>query len=437
VKSLVYVAYFFPPTGGAGVQRTVKFVRYLPQHGWTPSVVTVRDSHYWMQDQSLSSEIPDGIRVIRTRALTGPALLGLLKAGRVGGETNLRRSGRTHGFMRVLSRWLTVPDPYVGWVPFATRAAARALTDRAVLMTTSSPDSTHLVGLRLARRGVPWVADFRDPWVRRLSFSPPTSLHRRANEAMEKRVVQRAARIIVTSEATRADFLARYGWLDPARILCITNGYDEEDFPASEPPVADRFVLLHLGQLNPERGIGPLLDHLQAFLKMRPGAAEQTTLELVGPHYREDERVVEDRGLAKLVRFEPALPHREAILRLLRARVLVLMEQEGERGGLILPGKTFEYLRARRPILGLLPHGAAWDLLTRLQAGCCCLPSDPPSGGSYLARCYDAFCRAEDPHDLPRFEEIERFERRLLAEKLAGVLDGVLAEGSGQTHAPS
>jgi glycosyltransferase involved in cell wall biosynthesis len=412
------------------VQRTVKFIRHLPQHGWSPTVITVRNSHYWMRDESLSAEIPDTVRVIRTQALTGPAVLDRFAPGRARGQTNVRRSGRVQAVLRNVARWLTVPDPYVGWVPFATRAARDALRAGGVLMTTSSPDSTHLVGLCLARRGLPWVADFRDPWVRRMSFEAPTPLHRRANEALERRVVRRAGRIIVTSESTRDDFLARYDWLDPARIICIPNGYDEDDFPLREPPPADRFVLLHLGQLNPERPIGPLLDHLQAFLELRPQAQEHATLELVGAHYREDERLVEERALTSIVRFDPALPHREAIKRLLRARVLVLMEQQSDRGSLIVPGKTFEYLRARRPILGLLPRGAAWDLLERLRAGCCCLPSDPPSGARFLARLYDAYRQGVSPPELPRRDEIACFERRVLAERLAAVLDGLLEQSA-------
>ena len=172
------------------------------------------------------------------------------------------------------------------------------------------------------------------------------------------------------------------------------------------------------------------MDHLEAFLQLRPGARAETRLELVGPHYREDEQTAEERGLGDLVRFEPALPHRAAVRRLLRSRVLVLMEQESERGSLILPGKTFEYLRARRPILGLLPRGAAWDFLSRLGAGCCCAPSDPASGAAFLASCYDAYRSSRTPPGLPPVEAVRPFERRALTERLAGLLDDVLQESS-------
>ena len=428
MKRLAYVAYFFPPTGGAGVQRTVKFVRYLPAHGWLPTVITVRAAHYWMNDPTLLSEIPASVSVERTGALTGSALLGWLAPARAAGEGNVRRSGRLQHRLRRIAGWLTVPDPYVGWVPFATRAAARALRHGGVLLTTSSPDSAHLVGLCLARRRVPWVADFRDPWVRRMSLNPPTFLHRRLHQSLEGMVVRKASRIVTTSEATRQDFLLRYPGIGPRRIVVIPNGYDEEDFPREPPPPDESFLVLHLGQLNPERPIMPLLDCLEAFIAQVPDARDRMRVEHLGPRYREDEEAVTRRGLASIVRFRDPLPHREAVRRLLQARVLVLMEQESDRGSLILPGKTFEYLRARRPILGLLPRGAAWDLITETRSGFCALPSDPVGAAAHLVRLFGAYRAGEAP-PLPvddRF--LQGFERRALAKRLSDLLDEVAAE---------
>lgn len=381
MRSLVYVAYFFPPTGGAGVQRTVKFCRYLPDHGWKPRIVTVNESHYWMRDPSLTDDLPESVEVVRTRAWTGPALLGRFFGRRAGGEPNARRSGKLQRLLRDVSRFVFLPDPYVGWVPFAARAVRSLLEEGSVLLTTSSPDSSHLVGLLAADGSTPWIADFRDPWVRRMSFEPATGWHRLAQLEMERRVVQKASRIVVTSDATRADFLERYRGLDPGKVVCIPNGYDEDDFPRTVPAPSDSFSLLHLGQLNPERGIGPLLDHLEAFFALRVQARSVTEVTLVGPRYVEDEEEVRHRGLGDVVRFEDALPHREAVQRLYRARLLLLMEQESDAGRLILPGKIFEYLRSGRPILGLVPNGAAWELIDRLDAGDCALPSDPKSGG--------------------------------------------------------
>jgi glycosyltransferase involved in cell wall biosynthesis len=260
-----------------------------------------------------------------------------------------------------------------------------------------------------------------------MSFAPPTPFHRALHERLEARVVRLADRITVTSGATREDFLRRYPGLEPERIAVLPNGYDEEDFPEQVPPLPDRFTLLHVGQLNPERPVGPLLDHLEAFLRLRPAARERLRVELVGPRYREHEVESARRGWTGIVSFLDALPHREAVAKLPAAHVLVLLEQESERGGLILPGKTFEYLRARRPILGLVPHGAAWDLITRLGAGRCALPTDPESGARILAEFWDRFeaGRLGDPPESPQ-SEIAKFERRALAGRFAELLDETL-----------
>lgn len=428
MRRLAYVAYFFPPTGGAGVQRSLKFARYLQEHGWNTTVVTVRESHYWMKDATLQAEIPPHVAVLRTPARTAPALFAALSRQRGPGQGGARRSGRSQRLLRRVSGFLLVPDPYVGWVSTATRAASQALAQGGIVLTTSSPDSAHLVGLTLARRGVPWVADFRDPWVRRMSFNPPTLLHRRLQCRLEARVVRTAARIVVTSDRTREDFLDRYPDLDANRITCIPNGYDEEDFPRDNPPLDSSFLIVHLGQLNPERRIGAFLDHLEGFFAIRPEARQRSRVEMIGPRYREDEVEVERRGFSDTVRFLDPLPHRQAILRLLSARVLLLLEQESDCGGLILPGKTFEYLRSGRPILALVPRGAAWDLITRFDAGRCALPSDPQNGAEFLAGSYDSYVAGEQQASARDPEEMGRFERRHLAHRMAELLDQVLNE---------
>ncbi len=270
-----------------------------------------------------------------------------------------------------------------------------------------------------------------------MSFDPPTPAHRKIHESLEARVVRKADRIIVTSENTRDDFLARYPLLDPGRVVCIPNGYDEEDFPREIPPPDPSFSIVHAGQLNPERPIRLLLDHIEAFFSLRPAARAECMVDLIGPRYREDEIEVSMRGLQGTVRFSDALPHREAIGRLLTARVLLLMEQESERGALILPGKVFEYLRARRPILGLLPRGAAWDLITELGAGHCALPSEPGAGGTLLASLFDAYKTGhpDPPARIP--DPICRFERRILAGRLSALLDDVLRETQGRSPNPA
>jgi len=425
-RRILIFAYFFPPLGGAGVQRVVKLVKHLPSLGWEPTVVTVRARDYWMEDATLQAELGPSVRVVRTPSLTGLSLLRRV-APRAGGRGAGRRSGRGLALLRRAAAWALLPDSYIGWMPFAVRAGARLLagTRYDCLLTTSSPDSAHLIGRFLARRsGVCWVADFRDPWTRRLSFSPPTAWHRRRHEILEASVLRESSLVTVTSEETRADYLARCPALPAGKIAVVTNGFDEEDFAEleGEEPDGGRLRILHAGQLNPERPARPFLEGMRLFLERRPAARARIEARFVGPCYERDRADAERLGLGDCVRFEPALAHAQVVRELRRSHLLLLMEHDSARGGLILPGKIFEYLRARRPILGLLPPGAAWKLIEDLRAGRCCRTGDAEGCAEALAGSYDDW-RAGRWGPTPLSDAVlAPYERRALARRFVDLV---------------
>ncbi|MCA9728915.1 MAG: glycosyltransferase, partial [Candidatus Eisenbacteria bacterium] len=371
MKRVLYLAYFFPPLGGAGVQRSLKFARYLPENGWLPHVLT-GPSGYWIRDESLLGELDPRTRVDRVTH-RGARWMG-------GAGSGTRRSGRRIFWLRYASRLVLVPDAYVGWSRAAAAHAERLAREIRfdALVTTSSPDSAHLAGARLRRLlGIPWIADFRDPWTRRMAYAPPTPLHHRWHLRLEGQVLRTADRVLVTSDATREDFLVRNPGLPPARVVVIPNGYDESDFVAAESWRAttsgERLAvpaLLHAGQLNPERPITPFLAGLRRLRERDPVRAQQARTLFLGAHYDHHREEVRAAGLDDLVRFEGNRPHRESVAALLDAQVLLLLEQNSDRGKLILPGKVWEYARSGRPILGLVPPGGAADRLIRsLEAG--------------------------------------------------------------------
>lgn len=452
MKRVLYIAYFFPPLGGAGVQRTLKFVRYLPEHGWQATVVT-GPLHYWLQDESLLGEVPPVVRVERAPHWGGRFVGG-------GGAGTRRSTSRIRG-LRLAARAVLVPDAYLGWAMPAARLIERLLhtSHYDAVVTSSSPDSAHLLGRWIHRRfGLPWIADFRDPWTRRLSYAPPTPLHHALQRRMERRVLHDADRIVVTSDATREDFLALEPALPEEKIVTIENGYDEEDFVRAAAWLADRAraeragadaasaesdsaapaapgthaardlllgcSVLHAGQLNPERPLATYLEGLRIFLGHREGAdaARARTL-FLGGHYDDDVVRVERAGLREAVTFAPSRPHIESVAALLAARVLLLLEQDSERGALILPGKIFEYLRAARPVLAVVPRdGAAARLVRDMGAGWVADPADPASVAAGLERLL-----AEPDAFLAPREKVVRFERRALAGRLARELDSSAA----------
>ncbi len=469
------VAYFFPPLGGAGVQRSLKFAKYLPQEGWDLTVLTVRARDYWMVDESLTRELTQisrptssvgrvdeqpqqiieeksdlassdlgssglgssglgssglepGVQVIRTTSLTGLALIKRLVPKQAGRHGQPRGSSKALRRLRRLASWFLLPDAYRGWVPFATRAGAKLLEAQPfdLIYTTSSPDSAHLVGLSLSRRfRLPWVADFRDPWTHRMSFQPPTRWHSAWQSQMERRVLREATLVTVTADETREDFLRLYPELPPEKIQVVTNGFDEEDFaPWNEVhPQGDRMQILHAGQLNPERPAKPFLEGLRRLVETQPHARERLRVRFLGPHYAGDPACAKEMGLERIVGFESGRPHHELVRELLTSHLLLLMEQDSERGGLILPGKIFEYLRTRRPILALLPPGAAWNLITRLQAGRCCRTGDSRAVAEALGAYLREFERGGIASTGLAGDDLLAFERHTLARRLASLIE--------------
>jgi glycosyltransferase involved in cell wall biosynthesis len=423
-RGVLFVAFFFPPLGGGGVQRSLKFVRYLPAHGWQPRVVTA-EANYWMRDESLLEEIPPGTPVRRV-PFGGRRLIGL------GGRGGTRSRAATR-LLRGLSRLALVPDAYVGWSRRAAGAAADEISRHpcALIFTTSSPDSAHLLGRRVKRAtGLPWVADFRDPWTGRLSYAPPTLLHHRLHLSLERACLREADAVVVTTPETRDDFRQRHPGLPAGKFHVIANGYDEDDFTVASALreagegdwiPAGGFPVLHAGQLNLDRSLTPYLDGLRLF-RARPGAGEATTF-LLGPCYDAHRGEVEAAGLGDVVHFLPGRTHRDAVAAMLSARVLLLLEQDSDRGRLVLPGKAFEYLRAGRPILAVVPRGgAAARFVRETGAGLAVDPSRPAEIADALARLLAAGWAASASPVPPA-----RYERRVLAAELAALFDAVIA----------
>ncbi len=427
MKRVLYLAFFFPPLGGAGVQRTVKFVRYLPQFGWNATVVTARAA-YWMRDASLAAEISPSTRVLRAPC-PGARFLG----GGQGGSG--KRSHTRTSLLRRLARGLLVPDAYLGWAWHARRAAARELSAAAAagepyhaVITTSSPDSAHLAGRALRRQGgPPWLADFRDPWTRRLAYAPPTTWHDRRHRRLESSCLRTADLITVTTEETRDDFLLRYPEETLGRIEVIPNGYDEEDFVRAEqgayPPVGEEDegpVLLHAGQLNPERPLTPFLRGLGLAVDTASARGERIRVVFLGAHYDRHRAEVRAAELESIVTFLPPRAHVEAVAALRRARALLLLEDDSDRGRLVLPGKVFEYLRSGRPILACVPRGGAADRIVRANGGGEVVdPARPDDIARGVSAVLAPGRTGADP------DSIRIYERRVLASRLASLLDRI------------
>ncbi len=443
-RVLLTVAYFFPPLGGGGVQRTVKFMKYLRPLGWRSEVITVRAADYWVLDPALAADVPADTVVHRTRALTGLSLLARLPgrarrvAGARGEQGGAVRSTPVLRWLRRATSACLIPDAYAGWFPFALAAAEARLAAGGVdaLLTTSSPDTAHMVGLVCRERhAVPWVADFRDPWVRRLTFQAPTRLHLRLHEWLERRVLARADRVVVTNEATRDDFLRRHPDIPASRYAVIPNGFDPEDLallrqesqpgPPAGSPADRQLVLAHTGLLSGKRTLGPFVAGVTALIATRPELRPRLALRQIGPRENVNDELVARAGLSDLVTFLPPVDHAQVLAEMAAADALLLLEADEPAGCLITPGKIFEYLASGRPILALVPEGPAAALVREGGGGVVLPPADAEGIAAVLARWLDQ----GPPAASPRQELLASYERPALAARLAALLDAIAGPG--------
>lgn len=372
------LAYFFPPMGDGGVFRSLKLARYLPAHGWEPVVVCGRPEDYWVRDDSLLEQLPEGLEVHRVGGLTGQALLrrltGLWRRG--GDPAAGRRSSRGFARLRALGDLLLVPDSYAGWIPAARRAARRRLAhgDIDLIYSSGPPDSAHRAALDLAREtGLPWVADFRDPWFNLHLKAPPTPLHRWLHRRQEAAVLARAQVVAVTEGWRR-----RYAERCPRPPVLIRNGFDPADFadlPPPPPAPGAPLRILHAGKLSLTRSARPFLAGLARHLAARPAGARPLEATFLGPRETDNEAAAHELGLADVVRFEGPVPHAESLARQRAADLLLLVKHDDERYRDLVPGKFYEYAAAGRPILAVTPpseleallaeHGLGWTARPR------------------------------------------------------------------------
>lgn len=405
------VAFHYPPEGGSsGVLRTLKFSRYLLRYGWQPHVLTLTASSYPVRDEKLLAQIPPEVVVHRTRAID---------------------SGRHLAIRGRYLSSLAIPDRFIGWLPFAVPRGIDVVRRHGIdaIYSTSPLATAHLIALRIHRATrVPWVADFRDPWIEEGIHPRPGSMRERIERRLERAVVRGADRLVMTTSRLRDEILARHPDLGTEKARVIYNGYDESDFAGLRPGGdRERFELLHAGLVTAEfRDPTPVFKALASLLE--EGALERSRVRLTflggGPYVESSafsEGIAAHR-LSDVVEVAPRVSHAESLQRLARAGGLLLMQASDDTRSLI-PAKAFEYLRLPRPILALVLEGATADLLRGLDACYVVGPSDHEGLRAAIRSLHARWLAAPEGGGTAR--PIERFERSMLTGTLAELLNEV------------
>lgn len=415
-RRLLVIAYYFPPMGLSGVQRISKLVKYLPEHGWDITVLTVGDVGYFAHDYSLLEEVQNaGVRIERTRTLDPLRLFsrkGTIKMPRDGSRRLL--SGITHTFLQ--------PDNKIGWKRFAIRKAKElaAVEPFDAILATAPPFTDFLIGYELRQSlGTPLVVDYRDPWVDNRNYFYATPMHRRYATQLEQRVLRNADGIVVVNRKIKEKLIARYQFLTHTSVEIIPNGFDSEDIEeARRIPIerASKMRLTYSGHFDAKRSPEYLFQGLANVFAANPSARDEIEARFVGHFHESFRKMASKFGVSSAIHTTGYLDHRDSVRQLLASDVLWLTIFDPT----ITPGKIYEYMGTGRPILALAPDGAVRSALRGYGASLAVEPTDVEGITRAIGDLHEKWkSRTLPDGDVDRAAE---FDQRTLTEKLARIL---------------
>ena len=442
MKRVLIISYYWPPSGGSGVQRWVKFAKYLPKEGWQPVIYTPENPELTAVDKTLSSEIPPEAEIIK-RHITEPYGIYRKLMGK-GSSTDLKTltsarsssdevnpiNGGMKSWKQKLSLFIRgnffIPDPRILWLHPSVRFLKEYLKGHPVdaIVTTGPPQSMHLIGLKLSKAtGLPWIADFRDPWTKMFYFKH-LGLTRRSEEKhhqLEKEVLDGATRIIAVSPMVQKDFQA----MTSTPVELITNGFDEEDFNR-EFELDEYFNITHTGLFasdgNPETLWKVLADKCSSDEEFK----RSLRIRLVGKTDKEIIDSIVSAGLGQNLKDFGYQSHEVAVKEQLNASVLILPLRKEPEYEAVLPGKLFEYLASRRPILGIgQTEGAMAKVVRETGSGVVYNWDEEKKIKAWIDLCWDEFKNDELKDNM---SDISKYSRRKLTKRLASLLNELTHE---------
>ncbi len=428
-NKVLIITYYWPPSGGAGVQRWLKFVKYLGQYGWEPVIFTPLNPEFPAIDESLLNEIPDNIKVLKTpiwepyqlyKRLTGASPDKKVNAS---GFINENQKG---GKLHKISLWFRgnffIPDARKFWIKPSISYLTKWLSNNHVDVIVSSgpPHSMHMIAAGVKKNtGTPWLADFRDPWTN-IDFYQELDLMGWADKIhhkQEMQVLNEADEVVVISKSMKSDFLN----IKERKYSVITNGFDHSDIESIVTLPDDKFTISHIGSMPKSRNPVNLWKALASLKESIPGFNSNLVIKLAGTI---DHEVIDSIGqnglLDNLVRIEYK-PHDQIIELQKQSRVLLLIINDTPNAKVILPGKLFEYIASGRPILCIGPNdGDAAEIIRETGSGYVADTNSSEDMLESLRKLYSAFITNTDKTET---ENISKFSREQLTADLAKLLE--------------
>lgn len=361
MKKVLIITYYWPPSGGAGVQRWLKFAKYLPEFGWEPVIYTPENPDFGIEDNSLNKDIADDLKVIKSR-IWEPYELYKSLIGKKGQKVNIsfadgnKRQNKLHKIALSLRGNLLIPDPRCFWIRPSVKLLLKHLKDNNIdaIITTGPPHSMHLIGKKIHKiTGIPWLVDFRDPWTN-IDFYKELNLtwiSDKIHHRLEKNVLKNADLAVSVTPT----WCAELSQIANKRVELVHNGYDEADIVKTDEELDTKFSLVHIGSLNAARNPQILWQALSDIVSENSEFAKDLKIRFVGNVESLVLKNLADQQLSNFVDMVGYIPHSEAIRFQQTSPVLLLLINNTPNAKGILTGKFYEYMASERPILVIGP----------------------------------------------------------------------------------
>lgn len=424
-RKVLIICYYWPPAGGPGVQRWLKFVKYLPEFGIEPVVYCPENPSYPIIDESLVGEIPNDIIILKQPIKEPYGLANVFSKGRAkqissGVIPKAKKQSIVERLMLYVRGNFFIPDARKNWVNPSVSFLSNYIKEHQIetVITTGPPHSLHLIGLQLkARFGIKWITDFRDPWTT-IGYHKDLKLTKSSiakHKSLESKVLNTTDHIIVTSNHTKNEFLTKTS----QPVTVITNGYDSHSVRVEGKD--KKFTLSHIGSLLSERNPSILWEVLSELVAENKAFSKAFQLNLIGVVSDDVIVSINQYGLENHLIVLGYVSHQEAIAFQMKSQVLLLIEIDSEDTKAIIPGKVFEYLISETPILAIGPKDSDVEqIITSTNTGTYFNYSQKQELKSQVLKYFEAY-----QNNILKVNGIglQKYHRKALTKQLASLLN--------------
>lgn len=435
MKNILVVSYYFPPSGGPGVQRVLKHVRYLRDFGYNPIILTVSNGTFPARDESLFKEIPDGTHVERTHIYEPYDIYRLLTGKKKGEAIDvnvIKKEDQKRSFKEKAAEFVRatffIPDARAMWRITARKAVDKLIEQYniATIYSSSPPYTCSLIARDAKRRhGLKWVAGFRDPWTEFLTTPKRWSLPASIDRVMEYSVFREADAVECAWEGIIKDALNKYPDLDKGKFFHVPNGFDSNDFPTVGNNKTDKFTITYTGSMYGRRNPKSFLQAVTELIDSGEVSADKIHLRFVGRFGAEVHDMFDSFKYKSTLEIIGYVAHEKSIEMLLESDSLLLVVDEAKESEEIVPGKVYEYVGVKKPIIAIAPKDSAIaSLLEETGTGLVSHQSDNTYTKSIFLQYYNAWLNNTQALDF-NHKAIQKYERRESAKMLAELFNRI------------